>query len=73
VITGVTEFGYMYDFGDDWKHRIIVDIKPAEAGASYPRFLGGEHQCPPEDCGGPPGYFEFMDRQQTKQESQSRS
>lgn len=62
LTTGVTEFGYMYDFGDDWKHRIIVEaIKPAAAGESYPRFLGGERRCPPEDCGGPPGYFEFIE------------
>jgi hypothetical protein len=62
LTTGVTEFVYMYDFGDDWKHRIIVEaIKPAEAGESYPRFLGGERRCPPEDCGGLPGYFEFIE------------
>lgn len=37
LTTGVTEFGYVYDFGDDWKHRIVVeDIKPAEAGAPIP-------------------------------------
>jgi hypothetical protein len=62
LATGVTEFGYMYDFGDDWAHRIMVEaIKPAEARESYPRFLGGERRCPPEDCGGPPGYFEFIE------------
>jgi hypothetical protein len=26
-----------------------------------PRFLGGERRCPPEDCGGPLGYFEFIE------------
>jgi len=62
LTTGVTEFVYMYDFGDDWKHRIIVEaIKPAEPGESYPRFLGGERRCPPEDCGGLPGYLEFIE------------
>jgi hypothetical protein len=58
----VTEFGYRYDFGDDWAHRIIVEAtKPSEAGESYPRLLGGERRCAPEDCGGPPGYFEFIE------------
>jgi hypothetical protein len=53
---GMTEFGYVYDFGDNWEHRIVVEgINPADAGAKYPRFLGGERRCPPEDCGGPPG------------------
>jgi hypothetical protein len=62
LATGVTQFGYMYDFGDNWEHRIIVeDIKPAVAGEPYPSFLGGERRCPPEDCGGPPGYFEFIE------------
>jgi len=27
---------------------------------TYPQFLGGERRCPPEDCGGVPGYYEFM-------------
>jgi Plasmid pRiA4b ORF-3-like protein len=62
LTAGVVEFGYMYDFGDDWEHRIIVEAtKPAVAGESYPRFLGGERRCPPEDCGGPAGYFEFIE------------
>jgi hypothetical protein len=24
-------------------------------------ILGGERCCPPEDCGGPPGYFDFIE------------
>lgn len=70
---GATEFGYVYDFGDNWEHRIIVeDIKPAEAGASYPRFLGGERRCPPEDCGGPPGYFEFIENIASKRSKKAK-
>jgi hypothetical protein len=62
LTSGVTEFGYLYDFGDDWAHRVVVEaVKPAEPGESYPCFLGGERRCPPEDCGGPPGYFEFIE------------
>ena len=58
---GGKEFSYVYDFGDCWEHRLVVEtIKPAEAGVSYPQFLGGERRCPPEDCGGPAGYFEFI-------------
>jgi hypothetical protein len=52
---GVREIGYVYDMGDNWQHRIIVEkLKPAEPGAVYPQFLGGERRCPPEDCGGHP-------------------
>ena len=36
------------------------NLRPAEPGALYPRFLGGKRRCPPEDCGGIPGYFEFL-------------
>jgi len=39
----------------------------AEARAKYPRFLGGERRCPPEDCGGPPGYFDFIENIASKQ------
>jgi len=59
---GVREISYVYDMGDNWQHRIIVEkLKAAEPGALYPRFLGGERRCPPEDCGGFPGYYEFLD------------
>ena len=44
------------------EHRIIVEqTGNAETYAKYPRFLGGERRCPPEDCGGPPGYFDFIE------------
>lgn len=48
---------YLYDFGDDWSHRVLLEaILPAEAKAKYPRCLAGSRACPPEDCGGIPGY-----------------
>ena len=59
--TSVREIGYAYDMGDNWQHRIIVEsLKAAEPGTFYPQFLGGERRCPPEDCGGIPGYHEFL-------------
>jgi len=65
---GVREISYVYDMGDNWQHRIIVEkLKAAEPGALYPRFLGGERRCPPEDCGGIPGYYEFLDNIASKQ------
>ena len=58
---GVREIGYVYDMGDNWQHRIIVEkLNPAEPRVPYPQFLGGERRCPPEDCGGLPGYDEFL-------------
>src|SRR5437868_7181264 len=62
LASGTSEFLYVYDFGDNWEHRIVVEgISIAKADKKYPQFLGGERRCPPEDCGGPPGYFEFME------------
>ncbi|GFH38818.1 plasmid pRiA4b ORF-3 family protein [Streptomyces pacificus] len=50
-------FGYMYDFGDSWEHLITVErFQTAEAGGHYPRCVDGAGACPPEDCGGAPGY-----------------
>jgi hypothetical protein len=68
VADGVKDFQYVYDMGDNWQHRIIVEkVMPAEPDAQYPQFLGGERRCPPEDCGGFPGYYEFLDNIDSKQ------
>jgi Plasmid pRiA4b ORF-3-like protein len=68
LIAGVTEISYIYDIGDNWQHRIIVEkLRPAESRALYPQFLGGERRCPPEDCGGFPGYYDFLDNIASKQ------
>jgi len=44
---------YVYDFGDDWRHDIVVEkIRPAEAGVAYPRCTSGKGTAPEEDGGG---------------------
>jgi Plasmid pRiA4b ORF-3-like protein len=44
---------YVYDFGDDWRHDIIVDkILPAAPGVAYPRCTAGRGETPAEDSGG---------------------
>jgi len=59
---GISTFGYVYDMGDNWEHRIILErIEDAQPDKLYPEFLGGERRCPPEDCGSIPGYYEFLD------------
>jgi len=74
LASGVREIGYVYDMGDNWQHRIIVDkLKAAEPGALYPQFLGGERRCPPEDCGGMPGYYEFLNNIASKQDKKRKT
>jgi hypothetical protein len=56
-----SSFVYVYDFGDYWRHKVVVEeILPAVAGATCPSCVGGRRACPPEDCSGPWGYREFL-------------
>jgi len=51
---------YEYDFGDSWVHKIILtDILP-QNDIKYPICLDGMRACPPEDCGGIPGYTNLI-------------
>src|SRR4051794_34698452 len=57
----------------NWEHRIVVErISIAEADTKYPQFLGGERRCPPEDCGGPPGYFDFIENITSKRSKRAK-
>lgn len=54
-------FQYVYDYGDNWVHKVKVEgiVVPTEPIASA-LCIGGENACPPEDVGGAPGYEEFL-------------
>ena len=53
---------YEYDFGDGWEHTVTLEaIMLAEKRRRYPRCSDGEGACPPEDCGGPPGYEQLLE------------
>jgi Plasmid pRiA4b ORF-3-like protein len=50
-------FVYEYDMGDLWQHDLRLErIAPFEPSKRYPICIAGAGACPPEDCGGPPGY-----------------
>ena len=52
---------YRYDFGDGWAHRVVLeDVHPLQRGVKYPVCTDGERACPPEDCGGIPGYYNLL-------------
>ena len=53
---------YEYDFGDSWRHSVLLEqVSLMEPGVRYPCCVGGERKCPPEDCGGPPGFEVFLE------------
>ncbi len=53
---------YTYDFGDDWQHDLVLEaIVEPEPEAAYPRCTAGKRRGPPEDCGGPWGFQEYLE------------
>lgn len=53
-------FTYLYDFGDSWEHEIEVLRTVEDYAYGHPTVLAAEGDCPPEDCGGTPGYEDFL-------------
>jgi hypothetical protein len=55
-------FRYEYDFGDGWNHFVLIEkILPPDDRGKSPVCLAGARACPPEDCGGVPGYEELLE------------
>lgn len=55
-------FVYEYDFGDGWEHLVTAEkALPPDPRWVYPVCIGGSNACPPEDCGGPPGYERLLE------------
>jgi Plasmid pRiA4b ORF-3-like protein len=56
-----TVFGYVYDFGDNWRHTVEIeeclalDLAPTQATC-----IAGARARPPEDVGGVSGYERFL-------------
>lgn len=48
---------YIYDFGDDWMHNILLE-KILDENKINAELVDGKGKCPPEDCG---GSFAYMD------------
>jgi hypothetical protein len=54
-------FGYEYDLGDFWQHDLRLEqVLPRDPARRYPVCTAGAGDCPPEDCGGPPGYTALL-------------
>jgi len=53
---------YTYDFGDGWEHSIVLEKRlPPEQDVVYPICLDGQRACPPDDCGGIPGFYHLLE------------
>ncbi len=55
--------GYLYDFGDSWRHTVTIEKINYQSKPQAARVvcLEGERACPPEDVGGVQGYYEFCE------------
>lgn len=54
-------FTYVYDFGDDWRHDLVVQaIEPLDERRAYPLCIAGARAGPPEDCGGIHAYHDLL-------------
>jgi hypothetical protein len=61
ALGALRSFTYIYDYGDDWRHRVKVEkVLPPDSELRSPLCLAGRNACPPEDVGGTPGYIEFL-------------
>jgi hypothetical protein len=59
---GRKTFSYLYDFGDSWSHTVKLEkIAPGVDGAPTILLLEAVGRCPPEDCGGAPGYENLLE------------
>jgi hypothetical protein len=55
---------YIYDFGDCWEHALNLEkreILVPMRGVTYPICADGKRNCPPEDCGGIPGFYHKLE------------
>jgi len=62
VLKGISEFEYMYDPGDNWRHRIEVEnvIPSIHQRMYWASCIDGQNACPPEDSGGPYDYPDIL-------------
>lgn len=52
---------YLYDFGDDWHHDVIVRDLIESDERFFRQLVGGERSFPKEDCGSMPGFERILE------------
>jgi hypothetical protein len=67
------KFRYVYDYGDEWRHTIMIEkIEKSENALKAPYCLEGARCCPPEDCGSIPGYENLIDAMKKPKSSEAK-
>jgi hypothetical protein len=62
VDAGRKSFTYIYDFGDGWEHKVkLVKVTPSIDALPRIQLVQAIGRCPPEDCGGAPGYERLLE------------
>jgi hypothetical protein len=62
VASGQARFFYEYDFGDFWRHEVVVEsVDPVPMALKFAVCVDGQRACPPEDCGGTSGYRDLLE------------
>lgn len=56
-----SRFKYEYDFGDDWRHTVVLEKILPWKPEDDPVCVTGKRACPPEDCGGVWGYRRLLE------------
>ena len=54
-------FTYIYDFGDDWRHAVVVEKVIEDYEHNYPVVIKFKGNGPFEDCGGIDGYYNMLE------------
>jgi Plasmid pRiA4b ORF-3-like protein len=61
ALEGSSAFTWVYDYGDNWQHRVKVE-RAGDMGVplEHPMCITGQGACPPDDVGGVPGFGNFV-------------
>lgn len=51
---------YVYDFGDNWEHQILLEKRLSNSQSMHPVLLERQGWRPPEDVGGEGGFEAYM-------------
>lgn len=51
---------YIYDFGDNWEHEILLEKVVKDSHNRFPILLESNGERPPEDVGGAGGFEEYL-------------